>query len=115
MGPVLLGRAYRDDQGRPLLQPSPHRPRGHLFDPPGLAGLSHRAWPWVVVVLAAGVSAAEWLRRPGWVWVVATALALLALLVLLWPLSAWRRRALAAALAWLVASMVMAQVRLAAI
>jgi hypothetical protein len=44
----------------------------------------------VVVVLAAGVSAAEWLRRPGWVWVIATAAALLALVVLLWPLAGWR-------------------------
>jgi two-component system, NtrC family, nitrogen regulation sensor histidine kinase NtrY len=69
----------------------------------------------VVVVLAAGGSAAEWLRRPGWVSVIATAAALLALLVLLWPLAGWRRRALAAAMAWLVAAMVTAQVRLTAI
>src|SRR5690348_9605146 len=115
MGPVLLGCAHRHDQAWPLLQPGPHRARGHLLDPPRLAGLSHRGWPWVVVVLAAGVSAAEWLRRPGWVWVIATAAALLALVVLLWPLAGWRRRALAAALTWLVAALVLAQVRLTAI
>src|SRR6476660_7706718 len=101
MRSVLLGRAHRDDQARPLLQPLPHGARGHLFNAPGLSGLSHRAWPWVAVVLAAGLSSAEWLRRPGWVWVVATATALLALLVLLRPLTDWRRGALAAALAWL--------------
>src|SRR5262245_14460049 len=115
MGPVLLGRANRHDQARPLLQPRPHRTGGHVFDAPRLDRLSHRAWPWVVVVLAAGVSAAEWLRRPGAVWVVATAAALVALLLLLRPLAGWRRRALAASLAWLVAAMVMAQVRLTAI
>src|SRR4029079_19307427 len=76
MRPVLLGRAHRHDQGRPLLEPRSDRAGSHLFYAPGLAGLSHRAWPWVVVVLAAGLSAAEWLRRPGWGWVGATAAAL---------------------------------------
>ena len=69
----------------------------------------------MVVVLAAGVSAAEWLRHPGWVWVVATAAALIALVVLLRPLTGLRRRALAAALTWLVAAMVVAQLRLTGI
>src|SRR5512138_970860 len=115
MRPVLLGRAYRHDQARSLLEPRSHRAGGHLFYAPRLAGLSHRAWPWVVVVLAAGLSAAEWLRRPGWMWVSATAAALVALLVLLRPFTGWRRRALVAALAWLVAVLVVAQVRLTAI
>jgi signal transduction histidine kinase len=68
-----------------------------------------------MVVLAAGLSAAEWLRRPGWAWVAASAAALVALLLLLRPLAGWRRRGLAAALVWLVASLVVSQIRLTAI
>src|SRR6478735_5665354 len=115
MRAVLLGGAHGHDQAGPLLQPFTHRAGGHLFYAPGLSGLSHRAWPWVVVVLAAALSAAEWLRRPGWAWVAALAAALVALLLLLRPLTGWRRRGLAAALAWLVAASVVSQIRLTAI
>jgi signal transduction histidine kinase len=67
------------------------------------------------VVLAAGVSAAEWLHHPGWVWVAATGGALAGLLSVLRPLVGWRRRGLVVTLAWLVAALVVAQVRLSAI
>jgi signal transduction histidine kinase len=77
--------------------------------------LSHRAWSWVVTVFAAGAAAAEWLRRPAWIWVAAAALALGATVLLLRPLAGWRRRGLAAALAGLVLAMAVAQWRLAAI
>src|SRR6478672_3082470 len=115
MRAVLLGGAHGHDQAGPLLQPFTHRAGGHLFYAPGLSGLSHRGSWWVVVVLAAGVSAAEWLRRPDWIWVIAAGAALVALLPLLRPLAGWRRRGLVAALAWLVAALVIAQSRLTAI
>jgi signal transduction histidine kinase len=67
------------------------------------------------MVFAAGAAAAEWLRRPAWIWVAAAALALGATVLLLRPLAGWRRRGLAAALAGLVLAMALAQSRLAAI
>ena len=69
----------------------------------------------MVVVVAAGAVAAEWLRRPAWVWVAAAALALGAAVFLLRPLAGWRRRGLAAALGGLVAAMAVAQGQLASI
>jgi two-component system nitrogen regulation sensor histidine kinase NtrY len=77
--------------------------------------LSHRVWSWVMVVVAALAAAAEWLRRPAWVWVVAVAILLAVLLVLGHPWTGWRRRALAAALAGLVAALAVSQWGLTAI
>ena len=67
------------------------------------------------MVLAAGAASAEWLRRPAWVWVAAAALASVAAALLLRPLAGWRRPGLAAGLAALVATLSVAQWRLAAI
>jgi two-component system, NtrC family, nitrogen regulation sensor histidine kinase NtrY len=69
----------------------------------------------VIVVCAAGAAAAEWLRGPAWAWVAAAALALAAAVLVLWPLSEWRRRALVATLAGLVGAMALAQSQLASI
>ena len=77
--------------------------------------MSHRALSWVVVVVSAGAAAAEWLRGPAWLWVAAVALAAALSVALLWPLTGWRRRGLAAALAGLVLALAVAQWRLAAI
>ena len=66
-------------------------------------------------MLAAGLSAAEWLRRPGWGWVVVSAILAIALLVVLRPLAGMRRRALLVALGAMVAALVVLQVRLSAI
>jgi len=68
-----------------------------------------------VVVFAAAAAAAEWLREPAWVWVAAVALALAATVLLLWPLSEWRRRGLAVALTGLVGAMAVAQSQLGSI
>jgi two-component system nitrogen regulation sensor histidine kinase NtrY len=68
----------------------------------------------VVVIVATG-AAAEWLRRPAWVWVAVAALVLLAAVPLLRPLTGWRCRALVAALAALALAMAVAQSRLTAI
>jgi signal transduction histidine kinase len=61
------------------------------------------------------MAAAEWLRHPGWMWVAAAGGAFASLLVLLRPIVGWRRRGLVAALAWLIAALVVTQVRLTAI
>ncbi len=53
------------------------------------------------MVLAAGVAAGEWLRRPSAIWAVAGALATVAALVTLVPLHGYRRGAVATALAGL--------------
>ena len=72
-------------------------------------------WSWVLVVVAALAAAAEWLRRPAWVWVVAMAILLAILLVLGRPWTGWRRRALVGALAGLVAALAVSQWGLTAI
>jgi two-component system nitrogen regulation sensor histidine kinase NtrY len=77
--------------------------------------LSHRAWSWVLLVVAALGAAAEWLRRPAWVWVAAVAILLAVLLVLGRPWTGWRRRALAGALAGLLAALAVSQWGLTAI
>jgi signal transduction histidine kinase len=69
----------------------------------------------MVVVVAAGAAAAEWLRRPAWVWVAAAALAALATVLAGRPGGSWRHRGLVATLAGLTAAMAVAQWRLAAI
>ncbi len=68
-----------------------------------------------MMVCAAGAAAAEWLRDPAWVWVAAAAVALGAAVLVLWPFSGLRRRALAGALVGLVAAMAVAQSQLASI
>jgi signal transduction histidine kinase len=69
----------------------------------------------VLVVVAALAAAAEWLRRPAWVWVVAVAILLAVLLALGRPWTGWRRRALAGALAGLVVALAVSQWGLTAI
>ena len=69
----------------------------------------------MLVVVAALAAAAEWLRRPAWVWVVAVAILLAILLVLGRPWTGWRRRALAGALTGLVAALALSQWGLTAI
>jgi two-component system nitrogen regulation sensor histidine kinase NtrY len=62
-----------------------------------------------VVVLAAGGTAAEWLRQPssGWVWI--AWVCVVGAVLALWPLAGWRRRALASLLLALAASLTVAQ------
>src|SRR6266508_3947521 len=115
MGAVLLGGAYRDQECRPLLQAFPHRIGRHFLDPPGMCRLSHLGRWWVVVVLAAGAAAAEWLRHPSVAWVAVAFLALAAAFAVLAPLTGWRRRGLAIALVALTLEMGLAQWRLSAI
>ncbi len=69
----------------------------------------------MLVVGAALAAAAAWLRRPAWGWVAAVAILLAVLLVLGRPWTGWRRRALAGALAGLVAALAVSQWRLTAI
>ena len=63
----------------------------------------------MLVVVAALGAAAEWLRRPAWVWVAAVAIVLAVLLVLGRPWTGWRRRALAVALAGLLGALAVSQ------
>jgi signal transduction histidine kinase len=64
---------------------------------------------------AAGVAAAEWLRRPSLPWVAAGALAVAGCLVALFPYTGWRRRGLAATLVGLIVTIAVTQARLTAI
>jgi signal transduction histidine kinase len=68
-----------------------------------------------VVVLAAGIAAAEWLRQPAAVWVWIAWAAALAGLVTCRPLSSWRRGVLAALLLGLAVSLTLGQRQLKAI
>jgi len=61
----------------------------------------HLARWWAVLVLPVGAVAAEWLRQPSALWVIAAWVAGAAAVAALSPWSGWRRRALAAALAGL--------------
>ncbi len=67
------------------------------------------------VVVAALAAAAEWLRRPAWVWVAVVAILLVVLLMLGRPWTGWRRRTLAGALAGVVAALTVSQWGLTAI
>jgi signal transduction histidine kinase len=69
----------------------------------------------VVVVLAAGVAAGEWLRRPSVPWAVVGVAAVLVALVALGSFGSYRRGALATALAALALSLGVAQWRLTSI
>ena len=69
----------------------------------------------MVVVLAAGVAAGEWLRRPSVLWAVTGAAAMLAALLALSPFLGYRRGALATALAGLALSLITGQWQLTSI
>src|SRR6476659_126239 len=115
MRPVLLGRAHWYDERRPLEQSFAYHPRSHFLQTPGVPFLIHRGQSWVIVVLAAGVSAAEWLHHPAtaWVWIAWACAAGAA--AALWPLTSWRRRVLTALLLGLAATLTLTQQRLTAI
>jgi signal transduction histidine kinase len=67
------------------------------------------------LALAAGVAAAEWLRRPSLPWVVVGALAAAGSLIALYPYRGLRRRGLALTLVGLTAALAVTQARLTAI
>ncbi|HKP49830.1 MAG TPA: hypothetical protein VJU17_07420, partial [Gemmatimonadales bacterium] len=69
--------------------------------------MNHRGRLWVLIVMAAGVAVAEWLRQPDglWLWVVWISVG--AEMALLWPLSGWRQRALLILLAGLAVVLTM--------
>ncbi len=67
------------------------------------------------MALAAGVAAAEWLRRPSLPLVVVGALVATGSLIALYPYRGWRRRGLAATLVGLTAAVAVTQARLTAI
>jgi signal transduction histidine kinase len=77
--------------------------------------LIHRSRLWVVVVLAAGGAAAEWLRHPAAAWLWVAWVCALAGIATLWPLAGWRRRTLALLLLGLAVSLTLAQRQLKAI
>jgi signal transduction histidine kinase len=77
--------------------------------------LIHRGQSWVIVVLAAGVAATEWLRQPAPVWVLIAWACVAGTAAALWPLAGWRRRMLAALLLTLAVSLTLSQRRLTAI
>ena len=77
--------------------------------------MSHRPPWWLLLTLAAGVAAAEWLRRPSLLWVVVGGLAVAGCLAALFPYRGWRRRGLAAALVGLIGTIAVTQARLSAI
>jgi hypothetical protein len=112
---VLLGGTDRDDQGGPAKQQLPDRAGRHLLYSPGATGLIHRPPWWLWLTLAAGVAAAEGLRRPSLPWVVVGALAVLGCLAALYPYGNWRRRGLAATLLGLIGTIAVTQGRLTAI
>src|SRR2546427_13203929 len=91
MGAVLLGGAYCDQKCRPLPQAFPHRIGRHFLDSPRVCRLSHLGRWWVVVVLAAGAAAAEWLRHPSVAWAAVAFLALAAGLPVPAPPAGWGR------------------------
>jgi two-component system, NtrC family, nitrogen regulation sensor histidine kinase NtrY len=77
--------------------------------------LIHRGQSWVIVVLAAGIVAAEWLHHPapGLIWLVWACVA--GIIAALWPLASWRSRILTALLLGLAACLTLTQQRLTAI
>jgi two-component system, NtrC family, nitrogen regulation sensor histidine kinase NtrY len=77
--------------------------------------LIHRERWWVLIVVAAGGAAAEWLRQPSLTWVLLEWTCVAGAVFMLWPLAGWRRRALAALLGGIAASLALAQWQLNAI
>src|ERR1700675_3718963 len=112
MGAVLLSRADRHDERGALEQALAHQARSHFLQTPGAPVLIHRGQSWVIVILAAGVAAAEWLRQPTPIWVGIAWACVAGAAVALWPLAGWRHRLLAALLLALAASLTLSQQRL---
>ncbi len=77
--------------------------------------MSHRPRWWVVVGLAGGIAAAEWLRQPSTLWVIVGAGAFLAGIAALMPIGGWRRGGLGAALLGLAGALGVAQFQITAI
>ncbi|MFL5472406.1 MAG: hypothetical protein ACJ8AM_08630, partial [Gemmatimonadales bacterium] len=77
--------------------------------------MSHRGRLGILIVAAAGVGAAEWLRQPAMVLVWLAWICVLAEAILLWPLAGWRRRGLLLLLAALAAVMTLGHRQLRAI
>src|SRR5215210_8819975 len=98
MGAVLLRRADRHDERGALEQVLPYHAGSHFLQPPGARALIHRRHSWVMVILVAGVAAAEWLRQPAPIWVAVAWVCVAAAIAALWPLAGWRSRILAALL-----------------
>src|SRR4051812_21008130 len=98
MGAVLLRRADWHDECGALQQALADQTGIHFLQPPGARALIHRRHSWVMVILVAGVAAAEWLRQPAPVWVALAWVCVAAAVATLWPLAGWRRRILAALL-----------------
>jgi two-component system, NtrC family, nitrogen regulation sensor histidine kinase NtrY len=115
MGTMLLRRAHRDNEGGPLEQALPHQARSHFLQPPGVSLLIHRGRVWVLIVVAAGGAAAEWLRQPSAMWVWIAWLCVIAEVAALWPLAGWRHRGLAVLLGGIAASLTLGQRQLSAI
>jgi two-component system nitrogen regulation sensor histidine kinase NtrY len=70
---------------------------------------------WVIIVLAAGVAAAEWLRQPSAAWVWMAWACSLAGIAALWPATSWRRSMLLTAMLALAVSLTLAEQRVGAI
>src|SRR4051812_16011092 len=115
MGAVLLRRADRHDERGALQQALPYHTGIHFLQPPGARALIHRRHSWVMVILVAGIAAAEWLRQPTPIWVGVAWVCLAAALAALWPLSGWRRRTLTALLLALAVTLTLSQRQLSAI
>ncbi|HEX2249231.1 MAG TPA: ATP-binding protein [Gemmatimonadales bacterium] len=80
-----------------------------------MSRLIHRGRVWVLIVVAAGGAAAEWLRQPSYLWVGAAWALVLAAIAVMWPLAAWRQRGLVFLLAAAAASLTLGQRQLDAI
>src|SRR3954467_8501090 len=115
MGAVLLCRADWHDQCGALQQALADQTGAHFLQPPGERALIHRRHSWVMVILVAGVAAAEWLHQPRPVWVVVAWLCVAAAVAALWPLAGRRRRILAALLLALAVTLTLSQRQVSAI
>jgi two-component system nitrogen regulation sensor histidine kinase NtrY len=109
MRAVLLGSTNGDNERGPLAQTLPDRTGSHFLQAPGVSRLIHRGRVWVLIVVAAGGAAAEWLRQPSYLWaIVAWALVVLAIAAM-WPIAGWRQRGLVFLMASAAASLTLGQ------